>query len=127
MTCKHWTDCGARDGGRCGLKRATVSFGVCQTCPDSTKIGWVSELVKSYTTEQPQPKAAPRAANFPGLRIFLSEKKGLFPGHAYLYSCWETESMGCRACQKQALERKYTKLLENRMGTEWVRNAGAGS
>jgi hypothetical protein len=39
MTCTHWTNAQAKDGGRCSLKAKTVSFGVCRLCPENTAPG----------------------------------------------------------------------------------------
>jgi hypothetical protein len=45
MSCRHWRNCGIRNGGCCDLHGA-ISFGCCLECPDSTEIGWVKSRLR---------------------------------------------------------------------------------
>jgi hypothetical protein len=48
MTCSHWQNTGHKNGGRCALHNRTISFGVCDSCPDSTEIGWVKKMLRTH-------------------------------------------------------------------------------
>ena len=46
--CKHWQDVGMQTAGFCNLHKKTFIFEVCQSCPDSTEIGWTKAFLRTY-------------------------------------------------------------------------------
>jgi hypothetical protein len=123
VRCKHWSDCGIVDGGKCALHKKTCSFGVCAICPDSDPKNWVDEFRKNY---KPAKKTVSIKKAKSAMSDTIKEARNILDSRdcgnlgdkcAEIVAEYhgKISSARCSSCAKNRIRRQYVEMIREEM------------